>query len=163
MGISLIADREAIFPDETVLENVCLAREAVRRESSMLRQIKEATEIVAWRMLIATNLKAKAQSRASSLSFLDQRWLSLAMALACDPVVFVFDEPFAGADEGEIRELADFIQALARKSAVVLTDRSIERMFALAGRISILARGRVVNEGSPHEILARAGGATGNA
>lgn len=166
MGIALVAGSAAIFPDETVLDNVRIVREAVRgTASSIFGRAGEATEVVAWRALVATKLKTRGLLRAASLNRVDKRWLEIAMALACDPEVVVFDEPFAGAGTGEIRELCEFLQELKPKYAVLLTDRSTERVSRLAGRISVLVRGRTVAAGSPEEVAGRAaaGGGFANA
>jgi branched-chain amino acid transport system ATP-binding protein len=166
MGIAVVAGSAAIFPEETVLDNVRITREAVRGEaSSIFNRDGEATEVAAWRTLTATNLRTRSHLRAVSLGFIDRRWLEIAMALVCEPEVLVFDEPFAGAGAGEIRELCDFFHGLKRKHAILLTDRSAERVAPLAGRISVLARGRTITMGSPEEIAGRAaaGGGLGNA
>ena len=158
-GIALVAGRAALFPDETVLDNVRIAREAVRREAnSIFGRAGEATEIASWRVLITTNLKTRGHVRAGSLGGIDKRWLEIAMALVCEPEVIVFDEPLAGAGAAEIRELFDFFRKLNGKHAILLTDRSAERVSPLAGRITVLAHGRAVATGSPQEIAVRAPG-----
>ena len=166
MGIALVTGSAAVFPDETVLDNVSIAREAVcRQASSIFGRGAEATEVAAWRVLIATNLKTRGHVRAGSLGLIDKRWLEIAMALVCEPEVIVFDEPLAGARADEIRELCNFFHKLNGKHAILLTDRSAERVSPLAGRISVLAHGRAIATGSPEEIAARAaaGGTTGHA
>lgn len=166
MGIALVAGSDGIFAGETVLDNVRIAREAVRRRAgSDFGPRSEVTELAAWRALIATHLKTHAQLRAGSLGFIDRRWLQIAMALVGEPEVLVLDEPFAGADPGDVKELGEFLDRLKRRHAILLTDRSIERVTPWAGKISLLAHGRVVVTASPQEIdgpFAAAGGA-GNA
>jgi branched-chain amino acid transport system ATP-binding protein len=152
MGIVLAAGSAAMFPDETVLDNVRIACEAVRREvGAIFGRTTEATDLAAWRVLAVTNLKTRSQLRASSLGFIDRRWLEIAMALVCEPQVIVFDEPFAGATAGEIQEIGDFVLKLKPKHALLVTDRSAKRMAAFGGPVTVLTRGHDAATGSPAE------------
>ncbi len=165
MGIALVNGSTAAFPEESVFDNVRVVREASRRRAgSIFGGSGEATEVAAWRALAVTNLKKRAHMRASDLEFMDRRWLEIAQALVCEPRILVFDEPFAGAGPGDVRELCELLQQLREKHAIILTDRNVERVLPLADWISVLARGRVIVTGTPEYILTRratAGGTWG--
>jgi branched-chain amino acid transport system ATP-binding protein len=166
MGIALFAGSAAAFPEESVLDNVRIVREASRRKAgSILGGGGEATEVAAWRALAVTNLKKHAHLRASGLEFMDRRWLEIAQVLVCEPQVIVFDELFAGASPGDVQELCELLLGLKGKHAIILNDRSVERVLPFASRISMLAYGRVIATGAPEEISTRriAAGGVGSA
>ncbi len=103
--------------------------------------------------------------------FLDRRFGTLsggqkqrtlfALAMAGDPDLLFLDEPTVGMDLEARRALWSAIRALAgRRKTILLTTHYLEEADALASRIVVLTRGRVVREGTPAEIKASAAGRT---
>ena len=82
-----------------------------------------------------------------------------ALAICGNPELLVLDEPTVGLDVEARRVLWDRVRELgARGRAVLLTTHHLEEADALAQRVVLLARGRVVADGTPAEIKARVGG-----
>ena len=82
-----------------------------------------------------------------------------ALALCGDPEVLFLDEPTVGLDVEVRRRLWAVIRALAAEGrTIILTTHYLEEADALADRVGVLHRGRLVAEGTPAEIKARVGG-----
>jgi ABC-2 type transport system ATP-binding protein len=96
--------------------------------------------------------------RAGGLSWGQQRRLAAALAFAGRPRAVVMDEPTAGLDVEARHRLWEVIRAfVADGGAVLLTTHYLEEAQALASRVVVLARGRVVAHGSVDELIARVG------
>lgn len=86
--------------------------------------------------------------------------VGLADALVARPPILVLDEPTAGLDPNQIREVRDLIRNLARDHTVLLSSHILPEVEAVATRVVILVRGRIVAEDRPAALRARlAGGA----
>ena len=83
--------------------------------------------------------------------------VGLADALVADPPILVLDEPTAGLDPNQIREVRDLIRELARERTVLLSTHILPEVEALAARVVILRAGKVVAEGSLDELRASGG------
>lgn len=90
-----------------------------------------------------------------------RRRLDLAAALVGRPEVVFLDEPSVGLDPGKRDELWQMIRGLARDGVtVLLTTQYLEEADALADRISVLDRGRVIASGTPADLKREVGGHT---
>lgn len=152
-----------LFPNLSVHENVRLAiqaREAGRGRGGLdlwrvwsdhKAWLQEAT-----RLLEQVNLADKAQAHASSLPHGDQRKLEVALLLALDPKVFMFDEPTAGMSVDEVPVVLDLIRSLkARKDIVILlVEHKMDVVRELSDRIIVLHNGQLVADGEPAEVIA---------
>ena len=89
-----------------------------------------------------------------ALSYGRRRLVGIARAVASGPAVVLLDEPAAGLDEAESRELATSIRRLAdeRNAAVLLVEHDIALVMATCDQIVVLESGRVIATGSPEEI-----------
>jgi branched-chain amino acid transport system ATP-binding protein len=146
-----------IFPELTVFENVQIAVEAAdgfslrvwasRTETARLRRDIDA-------VLAQTGLTAKANRLVGELSHGDQRAAEIAMALALKPRVLLLDEPTAGMGEQETFQVAGLIRRLHKNSAytIVLIEHDMRVVFNLADRITVLAEGTMLADGTPQEI-----------
>ena len=82
-----------------------------------------------------------------------QRRLMIAMALATEPRVLLLDEPSAGADRGEVDVLADLVGDLRESGfTVVLVEHNLRLVRRVADRVTVLAAGRLIAEGSLAEV-----------
>ena len=87
-----------------------------------------------------------------------RRRLDLALSFVTTPEVLFLDEPTTGLDTHHRRELWDVIRSLAHAGVtVLLTTQYLEEADQLADRIAVLDEGRIVAEGTPAELKARAG------
>jgi ABC-2 type transport system ATP-binding protein len=91
--------------------------------------------------------------RAAKLSGGQQQRLQLAMGLVADPVLLVLDEPTEGLDVGARRRFWETIRRrLDDGAGVLITTHLVEEAAAVADRVVVVDRGRVVAEGTPDEL-----------
>jgi sulfate-transporting ATPase len=85
-----------------------------------------------------------------------RRLVGIARAVASGPSVIMLDEPAAGLDETESRELASLIRRLAdeRRMAVLLVEHDVDLVMSTCDRIVVISFGRVIAEGTPAEVRA---------
>jgi branched-chain amino acid transport system ATP-binding protein len=152
-----------LFPNLSVHENVRLAiqaRDAGRGRGAidMFRVwldhkdwIAEASQV-----LEQVRLADKAQVHASSLPHGDQRKLEVALLIALDPKVFMFDEPTAGMSVDEVPVVLDLIRGLkSRKDRVILlVEHKMDVVRELSDRIVVLHNGQLVADGDPATVIA---------
>ncbi len=81
-----------------------------------------------------------------------RRLLEIAIALACEPRVLLFDEPVAGVPAGEREEILQTVAALPADVSVLLIEHDMDLVFSFAKRMTVLVNGTVLTEGSPDEI-----------
>ena len=148
-----------LFPRLTVLENVRLAVQARagkgRNMFSMWSAFAELTA-KAEDFLQRVALADKRHATAASLPHGDQRKLEVAILLALEPEVFMFDEPTAGMSVDEvpvILKLIENIKAQADKT-ILLVEHKMDVVRSLADRIIVLHQGQLVADGAPAEVIA---------
>jgi ABC-2 type transport system ATP-binding protein len=78
--------------------------------------------------------------------------VGLADALVADPPLLILDEPTAGLDPNQIRQVRDLVRALGREKTVLLSTHILPEVEAICGRVIILDKGRLVSEGRPEEL-----------
>ena len=88
----------------------------------------------------------------SDLAYGKQRLLEIALALASRPSVLLLDEPAAGIPEDESGDVFDVIAALPAAMSVLFIEHDMKLVFRFARRISVLAQGAILAEGTPQEI-----------
>jgi ABC-2 type transport system ATP-binding protein len=84
--------------------------------------------------------------------------VGLADALLADPPLLVLDEPTAGLDPNQIRQVRDLVTALAKNKTVLLSTHILPEVEAICDRVLILSKGRLVSEGTPGSLRGRAAG-----
>jgi branched-chain amino acid transport system ATP-binding protein len=89
-----------------------------------------------------------------SLAHADIRRLEIAKALATEPDLLLLDEPFAGMNQQEIRELSETIEALRDDGmTLVVVDHNMRGLMQLVDRVVVLSNGEKLAEGSPEDIV----------
>ena len=158
-GIGRAFQLTNLFPRLTVLENVRLAvqsRAGLGRDAwSMWGRHVELIE-KAEHFLHRVALADKRALVASTLPHGDQRKLEVAILLALEPDVFMFDEPTAGMSVDEvpvILALIEHIKAQGDKT-VLLVEHKMDVVRSLADRIIVLHQGELVADGPPAEVIA---------
>lgn len=131
--------------------------------------VKENVELIAKIYGVKPDTKAlleklglweKRNAKFGSLSGGLKRRVGIAMALVNEPELVFLDEPTTGLDPEGRREVWRFIRQLVEEGRTVfLTTHYMEEAEKLARRCAIIVRGTIVALGSPHEIIARHGGA----
>jgi ABC-2 type transport system ATP-binding protein len=84
-----------------------------------------------------------------------KRRVGLAQALLHDPEVLVLDEPTDGLDPNQKHEVRRLITAMAAEKAIVISTHILEEVEAICTRAVVIARGRLVADGSPEALAAR--------
>lgn len=142
----------AVAPKLSVRENLELM---ARLYGCGRRQAAEKAE----KQLQAFHLTDRAKERAKSLSGGMQRKLSIAMALISEPQILFLDEPTLGLDVRARRDLWKWIEGLKGRITVILTTHYLEEAEALADRIGIMSRGRMLALGTADDIKRETGAA----
>jgi ABC-2 type transport system ATP-binding protein len=84
-----------------------------------------------------------------------RRRVGVAQALLHDPPVLILDEPTDGLDPNQKYEMRRIIADMAPEKAIVISTHLLEEVEAVCGRAIIIARGRVLLDGTPAELCAR--------
>ncbi len=148
-----------IFPELSVYENIRVAVEVAEGYRLSFRMSPEAAQKVAARvtdLMRMGNLTTKADRIAGELSHGDQRATEIMMAIALNPKLLLLDEPTAGMGDQETYDVTQLIRKLHRneKLTIVLIEHDMRVVFHLADRITVLAEGKMLAEGTPPEIAA---------
>jgi branched-chain amino acid transport system ATP-binding protein len=162
LGVARTFQNIRLFPALTALENVKVGIETRQKSgplAAMLgmpwqrREERESTK-EAFELLRAIGLEAKANELAASLAYGEQRRLEIARALGTRPGVLLLDEPAAGTNPVEKRDLAELIARInaERGISVLLIEHDMKLVMSIAHRIVVLNFGEKIAEGSPHEI-----------
>ena len=157
-----------LFPNLSVLENVRLAvqaREQGRAGRGWLAAWRDALAV--WldrqdwideaRVLVAqVQLGDKLVLPAAALPHGDQRKLEVAILMALDPLVYMFDEPTAGMSVDDVPVVLELIRALKarRDRTILLVEHKMDVVRELADRIVVLHNGRLVADGEPAAVMA---------
>ncbi|HEY7738701.1 MAG TPA: ABC transporter ATP-binding protein [Candidatus Limnocylindria bacterium] len=165
LGVARTYQNIRLFKDMTVLANVSVGQHvrtrgawfasvlrfpSVRREEeAILKKSYEMLELVGLRRRVADEL-------AKNLPYGDQRRLEVARALASEPKLLLLDEPTAGMNPGETRQMTDFIARLQRDLSltILLIEHDMKVVMGVSERITVLDYGEKIAEGTPAEIRA---------
>jgi len=149
-----------LFPNLSVLENVRLAVQA-RRKGAALHFMSIWSDHHDWtrqaeELLALVRLADRRHVAASSLPHGDQRKLEVAILMALEPRVYMFDEPTAGMSVDDVPVILDLIRALkAQKDKIILlVEHKMDVVRELADRIIVLHNGQLVADGDPDKVIA---------
>ncbi len=150
-----------LFQSMTVLENVMIGRHC-RTHSFILGAIlrtpgnrQEEQEIVqrSYEILEIVGLADEVDNYARNLSYGAQRRLEIARALATDPSLLLLDEPAAGMNPQETRELVQLILRIRDQGySVLLIEHDMKLVMTLSNRIYVMDYGKKIAQGTPEEI-----------
>ena len=145
----------SLFPHLTALESVTLAVcERTRAARIWWRQLPAYQHEIdeAYDILSELALAAVCHRLTRELAYGQQRLLEIALALATRPKVLLLDEPAAGVPREESKELFAAIAGLSGDITVLFIEHDMELVFRFATRVIVMVGGRVLVEGTPHEI-----------
>ena len=148
-----------LFAGLSVLENVRLAVQSRRKQGLNLWSVwldQRATLDLAMELVTRVKLADRADATASSLPHGDQRKLEVAMLMALEPSVYMFDEPTAGMSVDDVPVILDLIRALKKEAnkTILLVEHKMDVVRELADRIVVLHNGQLVADGEPAEVIA---------
>jgi branched-chain amino acid transport system ATP-binding protein len=159
LGLGRAFQLTNLFPGLSVIENVRLATQArAGVHYEMMRPWMARRDLIdrAEGVLVEVGLGARAMQRVASLSHGDQRKLEVAMMMALEPEILMFDEPTAGMSVDEVPVLLDLIARLKqdRSKTILLVEHKMDVVRSLADRIIVLHNGRLAADGDPAEVIA---------
>jgi phospholipid/cholesterol/gamma-HCH transport system ATP-binding protein len=145
----LIFQKPALFDFLNVRENILFGL------SRLTEQSPEVNLQVARWALKQVQMSGFEDRHPATLSFGEQKRVSLARALALQPQMLLFDEPTTGLDPSLSFSINRLIQEVARqsKTATLVVSHDMDCALDIADRIIVLHRGRILDQGSPGEIL----------
>jgi len=161
-GLARTFQNIRLFGNMTVLENVMIGRHnalkagvirAITRDAAT-RDEEERLIDDCRRILVKMRLDPFINETARNLPYGAQRRLEIARALATDPFLLLLDEPVAGMNPHETKELEETINLIRdeEKVTILLIEHDMSLVMNVSERIYVLDYGRLIAEGSPDEI-----------
>ncbi|MCC7516369.1 MAG: ABC transporter ATP-binding protein [Pseudomonadales bacterium] len=139
----------ALFTDLSVFDNVAFPlRENTDLPESVIRDL-------VLMKLSAVGLRGTQDMRTSELSGGMARRVALARAIALDPALMLYDEPFTGLDPISLGVIAHLIKRIntALGTTAIMVTHDIHRSLALADSVCFMAHGEIIASGTPDEVL----------
>lgn len=156
-GLVRTFQHSTLFGELTVLENIRIGRHLRRR-----RSLPEALQSIArdalgldeaMRIAEFFDLVTYKESLANELPYGAQRALGMAVALAAEPKMIMLDEPFAGMNPEETRQMMGLVSRLREQDiTILLVEHDMQAIMGLCDRITVMNFGRHLAEGSPKDI-----------
>jgi len=153
LGLSYLPQEASIFRKLTVEENIRAVLELQRGPDGRSLPDKRIDELLNG-LLHDLSIEKLRDSPAPALSGGERRRVEIARALATQPRFILLDEPFAGVDPIAVIEIQRIISFLkSRGIGVLITDHNVRETLGICDRAYIISEGRVLAEGTPHEIV----------
>jgi ABC-2 type transport system ATP-binding protein len=155
-GERAMRERIGIVLQSTGVEEYLTVREVVALHGGYYPRPRDVDEVIE-----LTGLAEQKDRRVKALSGGQRRRVDLAVALAGDPELLFLDEPTTGFDPSARRAAWEMVQGLVSLGKTIfLTTHYMDEAQVLADRVAVIARGRIVAEGTPQTIGGRQRGAT---
>jgi ABC-type branched-subunit amino acid transport system ATPase component len=157
MGISRTFQNIRLFGDLTVWQNIWVAWKDDRNSqpswfNNWFGKSTTRDELIS-ELLSFSGLETRANDLANNLSFGEQRRLELARAVASKPKLIFLDEPAAGMNKEEVKELRDRIFRLRDLGITIfLVEHVMDLVMNVSNRITVLNFGKVIAEGDPESV-----------
>lgn len=160
LGIGRTFQNLRIFPNMTVFDNVsigaagCMGLSLGRTLFRFGRnEVDEEISRLSWEVLERVDLKECANELAANLSYGRRKYLEIARALALKPKILMLDEPAAGLNDTETKELADFIIDLQKSGMTILmVEHDMSIVMGICNRIIVLASGEKIADNTPDVV-----------
>ncbi len=161
LGVARTFQNIRLFREMTALENVMVGADAHHRTSvvgaivRLGKHHREETEGYerGMRLLEFMGIARRAGEAARNLPYGDQRRLEIARAMATKPSLLLLDEPAAGFNPAEKRELMDLILRIRDEGfTVLLIEHDMSLVMGVSDRINVLDFGKLIAGGSPAEV-----------
>ncbi|WP_205703820.1 ABC transporter ATP-binding protein [Herbaspirillum huttiense] len=146
--MGMLFQNGALFTDMTVFDNVAFPlREHTDLDETLIRDL-------VLMKLNAVGLRNAASLKPAEISGGMARRVALARAIALDPALIMYDEPFAGLDPISMGVTANLIRRLndALGSTSILVSHDVNESFAIADYVYFLSAGKIVAQGTPQEM-----------
>jgi branched-chain amino acid transport system ATP-binding protein len=155
LGMARTFQITSLFPKLTVLDNVLLAIQGLRRSKFVMWRFLSSYRDVydkAYALLERARFLDRKDTEVRYLSHGEQRQLEIVIGLASDPRILLLDEPAAGLSSGESSEMIRFLAHLDRSLAILLIEHDMDVVFDVAEHISVLHFGEVLEAGPTEQI-----------
>ena len=155
LGIGRSFQIVRVFPHLSAFENVRIAVQANDPRRSIFWKDAYGLDDMngrTWSLLAAVGLQERAGILCANLAHGEQRLLEIAVTLAGNSKILLFDEPLAGLAERDRRVVTDLIVRLSKSHAVFLVEHDIDRVLTVSDRITVLHQGRLIADGKPDSI-----------
>lgn len=139
LGIAYTFQITSIYANLTVGENVAIAA-GQRGANGTLSYLERV------------GLAGRVSQLAGTLAYGHQRLLEVAMGMALQPRLLILDEPTQGLSDSEITNFIELVRLLSKTATVLLIEHNMPVVMKLADRITVMDRGMILAEGTPHEI-----------
>ncbi|SKB16086.1 High-affinity branched-chain amino acid transport protein (ABC superfamily, ATP-binding) [Planktothrix sp. PCC 11201] len=161
-GIARTFQNLRLFGNLSALENVVIARH-IHNQANLVsgvlglpkgRKIEQENYQKARELLGIFGLLERAEQKAYNFAYGDQRRLEIARALALEPKLLLLDEPAAGMNPSEKKELSDLIRKIRDQFqlTVILIEHHVPLVMGLCDRIAVLDFGKLIALGEPEIV-----------
>jgi len=160
-GLDIIKDRQKIkeilnvSPQETAIAPNLSVKENLEFMAGVYQILNKKEKIN--ELIKMFKLEEVLNQKAKTLSGGWQRKVSIAIALINEPKILFLDEPTLGLDVIARKELWSVIEKLKGKITIILTTHYMEEAESLSDRVGIMAKGNLVDVGTPEELIKRTG------
>lgn len=162
LGMARTFQNIRLFPSMTALENVmigthCRTKSSIWGAVSRNKATREEEQSViqrSYELLELVGLDQYVNELASNIAYGKQRRLEIARALATDPFLLLLDEPAAGMNPQETKDLEQLIVDIREKFniSIMLIEHDMKMVMSMSDRIYVLDYGRMIADGTPEEI-----------
>src|SRR5262245_50490157 len=154
-GMGYLSQEPSVFRKLTVEKNLLAILEALPQSRSLGRKLTRAER---WERTNAALARFKLdhvrRNVAARCSGGEKRRLEIARCLVCEPLLILLDEPFAAVDPLTTEDIRRNIRELADSGiGILITDHNVREVFRTADRVYLITEGKVVTEGTPHELV----------
>jgi lipopolysaccharide export system ATP-binding protein len=150
-GLGYLPQEASIFRKLSVADNIMAILE-LRKDLD-----REGRRNELGRLMDELHISHLADQQGVSLSGGERRRAEIARALAGNPGYILLDEPFAGVDPISVGEIQRIVRQLKDLDiGILITDHNVRETLGICDRAYIISEGRVLAEGTPHEIVANA-------
>ena len=148
-GLARVSQESNPIPDRTAAENIRIFTLPNNLRSFRGGASREEIE----RIAATVGIEDQLDVLPGSMAHADTRRLEIAKAIATDPDTLLLDEPFAGMNQAEIRDLSDQIRSFREEGiTIVVVDHNMKGLMALVDRVIVLNKGAKLAEGTPERI-----------
>lgn len=155
-GVVRVFQTPEIFSDLNVLNNVMMPILSKRDGSykfNPFQRMLEQTKVKQEALALIHDVGLEPEAGSGSLSRGDKRRLELAMCLSQHPRLLLLDEPTAGMSRHDTNSTIDLLKRIKERGMTkVIIEHDMHVVFSLADRISVLAEGRIIADGTPDEV-----------
>jgi branched-chain amino acid transport system ATP-binding protein len=162
LGIARTFQNIRLFATMTVLENVMIGFHSKLKPGmadllipKRFRHVEESMKQRAEAVLDLLDILPKAGAEAVSLPYGEQRRVEIARALVSDPALVLLDEPSAGMNVGEGKNLMQFITRIRDEmhKTVIVIEHNMRVVRSISDRLVVLDHGQKIADGDPEQVL----------